>query len=227
VSEEETCTKDKDNGLSGTARDSSHGKSSTLNPQPSTLNPPLIIGLTGPNAAGKGAAAEALKSLGFAYHSLSDAVREAAILRGRTTGRDDLILTGNELRREGGAGILAELTLPKLGHRDIVDSIRNPAEVEALRRLPDFLLLGVTAHPEARFERAKRRQGRGDATASLQSFLDKEAEENTSDPAAQQLSATFALADHLIDNDGSIEDLHRKIRELLAKLAAESGTAPP
>ena len=188
---------------------------------------PLVIGLTGPNAAGKGAAAEALKSLGFVYHSLSDAVREAAILRGRTTDRDDLILTGNELRREGGAGILAELTLPKLGGRDIVDSVRNPAEVEVLRRLPGFLLLGVTALPAVRFERARQRQGRGDAVASLQAFLDKEAEENTADPAAQQLSATFALADHLIDNDGSIDDLNQDIRELVARLTEENGTVPP
>lgn len=227
MSEEETCTKDKDNGLSGTARDSSPEKSSTLNPQPLTLIPPLVIGLTGPNAAGKGAAAQALKSLGFVYHSLSDAVREVAVLRGRTTDRDDLILTGNELRREGGPGILAELTLPKLGRKDIVDSIRNPAEVGVLRRVPGFLLLGVTALPEVRFERARRRQGRGDAVDSLQAFQDKEAEENTADPAAQQLGATFALADRVIDNGGSIEELHRRIREFLADLAAESGTAPP
>ena len=188
---------------------------------------PRIIGLTGPNAAGKGAAAEALKSLGFAYHSLSDAVREAAILRGRTTGRDDLILTGNELRREGGAGILAELTLPKLGERDIVDSIRNPAEVEVLRRQPGFLLLGVTALPETRFERAKKRQGRGDAVASLRAFLDKEAEEDTSDPAAQQLSATFVLADRVVHNDGSMDDLRHDIRQLVAQLTAVNGKAPP
>ena len=200
-------------------------KSPSLSPVPCPLS--LIIGLTGPNAAGKGEAAAALKALGFAYHSLSDAVREAALQRGRTTGRDDLILTGNELRREGGPGILAELTLPKLGRRDLVDSIRNPAEVAVLRRVPGFFLLGVTALPEVRFERARRRQGRGDAVASLQSFLDKEAEENTADPAAQQLGATFALADRIITNDGSIEELHQSIRALVANLAGASGAALP
>lgn len=196
--------------------------SGSLNPQLSTLNRPLIIGLTGPNAAGKGEAAAALKALGFAYHSLSDAVREAAAVRGRTTGRDDLILTGNELRREGGPGILAELTLPKLGRRDLVDSIRNPAEVMVLRRVPGFLLLGVTAPPEVRFERAKQRQNqgqaRGDAVASLQSFVAKEAEEDTSDPTAQRLTATLALADRVVVNDGSLEDLHRQVAKIVAAL---------
>jgi dephospho-CoA kinase len=108
-----------------------------------------------------------------------------------------------------------------------VDSIRNPAEVEVLRRLPGFLLLGVTAVPEIRFERARQRQGRGDAVASLRSFLDKEAEENTADPTAQQLSAPFALADHLIGNDGSIDDLHQDIRKLVARWTEENGTVPP
>ncbi len=194
---------------------------------PIPLPRPLVVGLTGPNAAGKGEAAAALKALGFAYHSLSDAVREEAVKRGRTTGRDDLILTGNELRREGGAGILAELTLPKLGERDIVDSIRNPAEVEVLRSVPGFLLLGVTAPAAVRFERARHRLGRGDAVASLQSFLDKEAEENTADPAAQQLGATFALAERVINNDGSIGALHQDIRALVANLTGASGEALP
>jgi dephospho-CoA kinase len=184
---------------------------------------PLIIGLTGPNAAGKGEVASALMALGFTYHSLSDAVREEAVRRDRTTGRDDLILTGNELRREGGAGILARLTIPKLGARDIVDSVRNPAEVEELRTLEGFLLLGVTAPPEVRYARALSRVGRGDAVQSLEAFLAKEAEENTTDPTAQRLSATFALADQVLANDGSLGDLQRKVRLLVATLEAGRG----
>jgi dephospho-CoA kinase len=183
----------------------------------------LVIGLTGPNAAGKGEAAETLKAMGFTYHSLSDAVREEALHRGRTTDRDDLIATGNELRREGGPGILAQLTIPKLGDRDLVDSIRNPAEVGVLRGVKGFFLLGVTAPAEVRYERALNRAGRGDAVQSLEAFLAKEAEENTSDPTAQRLSATFALADRVLINEGPLEDLRRKVRDLVADLEAVGG----
>ncbi len=185
-------------------------------------NTPIVIGLTGPNAAGKGEAAAALRARGFACHSLSDVVREEAVRRGRSTGRDDLILTGNELRREGGPGVLAEFTVPKLGERDLVDSIRNPGEVEVLRRVPGFLLLGVTASPDVRFDRATRRLGRGDALASLEAFLAKEAEENSCDPAAQRLSATFALADLVVVNDGTIQDLRDKIGAVLLGLEGEA-----
>ncbi len=184
-------------------------------------NTPIVIGLTGPNAAGKGEAAAAFQARGFSCHSLSDVVREEAARRGRTTGRDDLILTGNELRRERGPGVLAELTVPKLGVRDLVDSIRNPAEVEVLRRVGGFVLLGVTASPEVRFARALNRHGRGDALSSLEAFLAKEAEENSSDPAAQRLSATFALADLVVVNDGTIQDLREKIGAVLLDLEGE------
>jgi dephospho-CoA kinase len=184
---------------------------------------PLIIGLTGPNAAGKGEVASALMALGFTYHSLSDAVREEAIRRDRTMGRDDLILTGNELRREGGAAILARLTIPRLGTRDIVDSVRNPAEVEELRTLVCFLLLGVTAPPEVRYARALSRVGRGDAVQSLEAFLAKEAEENTTDPTAQRLSATFALADQVLVNDGTLESLQLRVRALVSDLERGRG----
>jgi dephospho-CoA kinase len=181
----------------------------------------IVIGLTGPNAAGKGEVARALGELGFAYHSLSDAVREEALALGRTTGRDDLILTGNELRREGGPGILAQRIIPRLGGRDVVDSIRNPAEVAALRGVPGFTLLGVTAPPQVRFERARKRRGRGDAVVDLAAFLEKEAEENTRDPAAQQLSATFAFADRTLVNDGALDALRAAVSALVQELERE------
>ena len=38
----------------------------------------LVIGLTGPNAAGKGEVANHLEARGFRLHSLSDIVREEA-----------------------------------------------------------------------------------------------------------------------------------------------------
>jgi dephospho-CoA kinase len=156
----------------------------------------------------------------FASHSLSDIVREEALAAGLTTGRDDLILTGNRLRREGGAGVLAERIAPRLGGRDVVDSIRNPAEVEMLRRLVQgFILVGVSASPAARYARAIARGRAGDALGGLDTFLKKEAEENTADPDSQQLDATFRLADRILRNDGGIGELESAVENLLAELA--------
>lgn len=178
----------------------------------------LVLGLTGPNASGKGEVARLLRLRGFTCHSLSDIVREEALARGRTTGRDDLIATGNELRRNGGAGILAQKILGRLSGKSLVDSVRNPAEVDVLRTLPHFVLLGVTAPLEVRFRRAAARSGRGDAVGSPEAFAAKEAEENTGDPTAQRLDATFARADRILVNDAGIRELEARLDALLADL---------
>ena len=187
--------------------------------------PRLVLGLTGSNAAGKGEAAGYLRSLGFALHSLSDIVREEAAARGLAPDREHLIRIGNELRRDGGPGVLAERILPRLGERDVVDSIRNPAEVAVLRRIPHFVLLGVRAPIELRFRRALARGRRGDPQ-TLAGFEEREAQENTHDPVAQRLAATFELADHVVDNEGGLERLRRDLDALLERLDGAAGTAP-
>ena len=58
--------------------------------------------------------------------------------------REALIEGGRELRRQGGGGVLAEMLLEILSGEDaVVDSIRTPAEVEALRERGDFFLIEV------------------------------------------------------------------------------------
>jgi hypothetical protein len=129
----------------------------------------MVLGLTGPNAAGKGEVADYLRARGFTVHSLSDVVREEARLRGLPPEREHLIRVGNLLRKQSGAGVLAERILPRLGARMVVDSVRNPAEVTVLRRLPRFVLLGVDAPVEVRFERSLRRARPGDPGRSRSS----------------------------------------------------------
>lgn len=178
----------------------------------------MIIGLTGPNAAGKGEVARYLGNVGYVIHSLSDVVREEAARQGFSPEREHLIRIGTELRVEGGAGVLAERLLGRLGSKDVVDSIRNPAEVAVLRRLPGFRLLGVTAPTELRFRRSLTRARPGDPE-TLESFRARERQENDPSPAGQQLDATLALADRVVANDGRIESLHAEVDRVLTDWA--------
>lgn len=156
-----------------------------------------------------------LRRLGFAVHSLSDIVREEAARRGFQPEREHLIRIGNLLRREGGPGVLAERMLPRLGERDVVDSIRNPAEVAVLRRVPGFLLIGVRAPLELRFARSRERARPGDPT-TLDAFRERERQENSLDPTGQRLQATFDEVDAVLDNDGTLEGLHARVDAILA-----------
>ena len=179
----------------------------------------LVLGITGPNAAGKGEVSGILAVRGFATHSLSDVVREEAAARGLPPEREHLIRIGTLLRREAGAGVLAERLLPRIGARDVVDSIRNPAEVAVLRGLPRFVLVGVEAPARLRFERSRRRARSGDPE-SFEAFEARERQENSSDPAGQQLAATFRLADRVIENDGDLDTLRVRVDELLSSLGS-------
>ncbi len=181
-----------------------------------------MLGLTGANASGKGAVATYLQGLGFAFHSLSDIVREEAVRRGLPPEREHLILVGNLLRSLQGAGALARHVLPRLGARDVVDSIRNPAEVEVLRVLPHFVLLGISAPIDLRFARALSRARAGDPR-TLDEFLARERQEEGDLPTAQQLSATLALADLVLENDGGLERLHRAVDRVLEAPPARRG----
>jgi dCMP deaminase len=181
----------------------------------------MLIGLTGKYAAGKGTVAEALQRRGFGYHSCSDVLREELAVRGLAESREALLALGNELRRAGGPGELARRLTPRLvdGADHIVDSIRNPAEVEALRELEGFVLIAVDACPQARFTRLRARDRIGDPVTyeAFQALEQRELESD--DPTTQQLNATIALADHYLQNDGGVDDLHHALGSLLAALA--------
>jgi dephospho-CoA kinase len=185
----------------------------------------LVLGVTGPNAAGKGEVSAVLASLGFTVHSLSDIVREEAAARAFPPEREHLIRIGTDLRERHGPGVLAERLLSRLAGRDVVDSIRNPAEVAVLRKRPDFLLLGVEASASLRYARSRSRARPGDP-ATFEEFLARERQENSANPAGQQLAATFALADRVIGNDGDLPALRSKVVALISSLDGAAGHGP-
>ena len=180
----------------------------------------MIIGLTGRNGSGKTVVCDYLKSRGFAYRSLSDEIREEIRRQGLRADRETLIDVGNQLRNSFGPGVLAERILKRLddGQNSVIDSIRNPSEVDVLRQHGPFTLVGLEANPEIRFRRTRER-GRENAAQTLEQFLGEESRElDSQDPARQQLNATLGLADLVVTNNGTLEELHRKLDALLPPL---------
>ena len=183
----------------------------------------MIIGLTGRNAAGKGEVASYLKSKGFIYYSLSDVIREEATKRGLEHSRENLINLGNELRANFKPNYLAKQINKKIKQSKkkfteknffVIDSIRNPFEVKELMKNKDFVLAGITAPIETRFKRLLERNRLGDAK-TLDEFKKQEERENLKSDTNQQLDKTFGMAEQVIVNDGSLEELHKKIDNLL------------
>ena len=174
-----------------------------------------IIGLTGPNASGKGEVTQYFTNKGFDFHSLSDIVREEASSKGLDHRREYLIKIGNELREKHGAGILAKRIKEKLtDSNSIIDSIRNIEEIKELKQLPGFTLIGITSPAKIRFKRELERNRTGCAE-TLEQFTALEDKENSNNNLSQQLNTCLSLADITINNDGTIEDLYKKIENSL------------
>jgi len=184
----------------------------------------MIIGLTGKNGAGKGEVAKILQVSGFAYHSLSDVIRDELKKKGKEITRDLLIREGTRLREEGGNSVLADRILLTLDPEKnyVIDSIRHPEEVKALRRRTDFTLWNISASQKIRFERTKLRNREQDPTTFDEFVRFEKRETESNDPSAQQLKATITLSDHVIENNGQLDDLSNRVRALVRELSKKN-----
>ena len=72
--------------------------------------------------------------------------------------------------------------------------------------------MAIHASPKIRYERLVKRQ-RADAPANIGEFDERDNRE-----LSWGVGSVLALADHIIDNTGSLEDFHRKSAELMRSL---------
>ena len=182
----------------------------------------MLIGLTGRNAAGKGEVARYLQKKSFYYYSLSDAIRDEIRSRGEEPTRERLIIVGNELRQRFGAKVLAERTLAKIedDKHYVIDSIRNPAEVNAFREAKHFKLLRIEAPADVRFHRILNRQRESDPK-TMEEFVALENREAEGDDTSQNLVKVELMADYALTNDGTLEKLYPQIDALLLRVLKE------
>jgi len=179
----------------------------------------MFIGLTGSLAAGKGVVSEFLKERGFIYMSTSDEVRRIALERKIPWTRENLQNLGNQLRKEGGAGVLGKIIIEKIRsqgyNKAIIDGIRNPAEVEELKKLDGFFLLCVDAPQEIRFQRMKERNRESDPM-TWEEFVkvDEKDKGIGEEESGQQVEKVMKLADYKITNDSSIEEINSRIQKI-------------
>ena len=180
----------------------------------------MLIGLTGRNASGKTTVVEWFSERGFVAESCSDSIRTWLTEKGMEATRENLIEGGRELRRQGGGGVLAEMLLERLNGRDaVIDSIRTPAEVNALRQRDDFILIEVLADLKIRWSRAKNRSRPGDPSSEADFIESEKMELEATDEAGQALIATAAMADFKIENDGDLDALGSELNRIMSNMS--------
>jgi dephospho-CoA kinase len=181
----------------------------------------MIIGITGTNGAGKGTVVEYLvQTKGFAHYSARAFLLEEISSRGMVPNRDSLNLVGNDLRREHGPQYTAQALLERAkreGGDAIIESIRNIGEAEFLKS-HGAKIFAVDADRAVRYERIS---SRGDSTdnVTFEEFCAQEDREmNSNEMWDMNIQGVIRLADVLLINNGSKEDLNRQIEEALTRL---------
>ncbi|MBU6323791.1 AAA family ATPase [Patescibacteria group bacterium] len=178
----------------------------------------MIIGITGTLGAGKGAVVEYLSTKGFAHHSARELITEEILRRGEPVNRDTMTHTANDMRRIHGPTYPQEQLFMRAaaqGKDAVVESVRSVAGAKFMKEHGAYLL-AVDADPRLRYERIGKRGSETDQV-DFDTFLAHEAREMESDdPHHQNIRGVMALSDYTIENDGTLEELHRKVDDMLA-----------
>ena len=195
----------------------------------------IFIGLSGTIAAGKGEVLRIIREkYNVRYFSLSDELREVLRKLGKEINRDNLISIGNKLRKENGSGYIARRLIEKIKEMRgkgespeivILDSIRNPKEVDEFRNEfgDKFYLFFIDAPRRMRYERARKRKREGEGDISFEEFVRQDDEGLGKDQPewGNNLSKCREKADFMITNDGSLEDLKRKVLEIVKSIVGK------
>jgi len=211
----------------------------------------IFFGIVGQIASGKGEVVKILtEQHGFVSFNLSSILHkileEKRIVNFTRADLQDL---GDKLRREEGEGVLAKRAITFLCHSErseesnvgvgkiprptkkvelwmtsqkmIIEGIRNPAEVNYLRTLPNFKLIAVKAKKIIRFQRLIKRGKRWDPkTWDKFLVIDRRDKGLNQKKYGQQVGKCIKMADNIIQNNNNLEELNSKIKKLLFSLSS-------
>ncbi len=186
----------------------------------------IIIGITGTIGAGKGTIVDYIvNKKGFSHYSVRAFITEEINKLGLPVNRDSMVSVANDLRAKHSPSYIAEQLFEqagKSGNNCVIESLRSPGEVEALKNKGNFFLFAVDAPAKIRYKRILQRQSETD-NISFETFLENEKREmQSSDPNKQNISKCIEMADYFFENDENIEDLQEKIDTVINNILKEN-----
>ncbi|MCI8419096.1 MAG: DUF429 domain-containing protein [Oscillospiraceae bacterium] len=171
----------------------------------------LVIGLAGPPAVGKTTVGTYLEAHGFHYVRYSQIIQRELAAAGRPAGRDDLRAAGDSLFHGGGQYDLNRKLALSVGPypRVVIDGMRHPEDYTFWKErcFLGFVPIYIDAGLAPRRERF--------ALRGNESIAYEEAEAH---PAEAEAASLRDRAEHIIVNNGTLEELYRSIQGILPDL---------
>ncbi len=179
----------------------------------------MKLAFVGHPVGGKDTAAEYVAKKYSLHHiSSSDLIRDYITKNNLgTLDRPNVHKHANELRAKHGGDYLVRVAFEKTKENLIVSGLRAIDEVETFKKLGGTVI-AVVAPMERRYEFSKKRGRIGDEV-TFEDFKKIEEEENESkDRNGQNVGKVIEMADIVIENNGTLEDLFLKCEEVVKKL---------
>lgn len=177
----------------------------------------LIVGLSGMPGAGKSVVVNVAKNQRFGIIVMGDIVREETQKRGLMLTSQNIGKVMLDLRLKEGKNAIAKRCIPKINElsnkKVIIDGLRSLDELEVFKK--HFFavnLVAVHSSPETRYKRLNER-GRSDDSKDRKVF-----EERDNRELSVGLGHVIAMADFLLINEKSLEEIKRKSDELLQRI---------
>jgi len=181
----------------------------------------IILGFAGEMVSGKGtSAAYFVENHGAVTYRFSTMLRDVLGRLHIPAERQTMQKLSNFLRKEFGEDVLAKVMLEDAKKDEheliIIDGIRRHEDVAYLRELPEFVLCYITAPINIRYERLQKRgENPDDTTKSFEDFQDDHEAE-----AEQEITRLEPLSQEVIDNAGTLPELHAELDLILKKYRA-------
>ncbi len=183
----------------------------------------LILGFTGQIACGKGTVAEYLeKRYQASTYRFSTMLRDILDRLYLEHSRNNMQLLSSTLRQNFGEDTLARVMANDVEHDTnqiiVVEGIRRPDDILYLGTIPGFVLVAIEADMKVRYDRiVARGENTDDTTKTFEQFqADHEQEPE------QKIAAIMREASEVINNDGTLEDLHTQLDALVQKYAGSN-----
>ncbi len=179
----------------------------------------MIIGITGTDGGGKGTVVEYLvKQKGFIHCSARALWVDEINRRNLEVNRANMRLMGNDLRAQHGDDFLITEYERRTGFKPeenyVIESLRAQAEVETLKKFGGVLWT-VDADQHMRYERIQSRASESDRVSFEEFAKHEELEMNDPDPHGMQKAAVIAMADTVLTNNGTQEELFAQVEKAL------------
>jgi uridine kinase len=181
----------------------------------------LLIGITGPPAAGKeavsGIIAAALQkrdigTLRFTFSTvLYRMLRDIGLSEDRRNAQALVVAIKNHLGKDTLALAVQRIVVESAEPCIILDGVRWPPDEQFIREFPNNVVIAVSACERKRFERTRsRRQKAGEENMTWERFLIEERAE-----AERFIPDIASRADVVVHNDGTLDDLSERLMAIV------------